>query len=204
MSAPVAILMAVYSDRSRAEVTIDALKEMGKRGDFEILDAALVEKEVLGKVKIHEVKELTTGKGARRGAIVGGAIGLIFPPSILASAALGAAAGGLVGKLRDTGLKTADLKEAGAELQPGQAGVVAIVEATWVERLTQAMVGHQKLEHLVLEADEAAVIVGDPDTGILAGAAWTTVDEASSDKPASVPPAPDAGTATTPAAGQDA
>src|SRR5262245_39056290 len=86
MSAPVEVLMAVSSDRPRAEVTIDALKQMDKRGDIDILDAALVEKDLSGKVRIDEVKELTPRKGAGRGALVGGAIGLIFPPSLLASA----------------------------------------------------------------------------------------------------------------------
>ena len=181
MSAPVEILMAVFPDRPRAEVTIDALKEMGKRGDIKIIDAAMVEKDLSGKVKIDEVKELTTRGGIGRGALVGGALGLIFPPSILASAVVGGVAGGLFGKMRDTGIKKADLQEAGAELQPGQAGVIAIVEATWAERLVQAMAGHEKLARLTLEADEAAVIVGDPETGSVVAAGWTTIDEGEGD-----------------------
>ena len=206
MAAPVEVLMAVFPDRPRAEVTIDALKQMAKQGNIEILDAALVEKDVSGKVHIDEVKELTTRKGATRGAVVGGAIGLIFPPAVLASAAVGAAAGGLLGKMRDTGIKTADLKQAGAELQPGQAGVVAIVEATWAERLVQSIQGQQRLERLVLQADEAAVIVADPETGDAAGVAWTTMDTGMSGQQAGAspaaeaappaPPAADAGTST--------
>jgi uncharacterized membrane protein len=207
MSAPVEVLMAVFPDRPRAEVTVDSLKQMAKRGDIEILDAALVEKDVSGKVHIDEVKELTSRKGATRGAAIGGALGLIFPPTVLASAALGAAAGGLIGKLRDTGIKTADLKQAGAELQPGQAGVIAIVEATWAERLVQTIQGQQKLERLVLQADEAAFLVADPETGDAAGVAWATTDTRTAGQPegaspapgseSSMPPAEDTGTSTT-------
>jgi uncharacterized membrane protein len=199
MSAPVEVLMAVFPDRPRAEVTIDAIKQMGKRGDIEILDAALVEKDVSGKVHIKEVEELTTRKGATRGAAIGGVVGLIFPPTILASAAIGAAAGGLIGKLRDTGIKTADLKEAGAQLAPGQAGVVAIVEATWAERLAQALEGRERLARLVLDADEAAVVVGDPVSGDVAGVAWTTTTEETPAESAP-PPAPNAGTSAKPGA----
>jgi uncharacterized membrane protein len=200
MSATLELLMAVFPDRPRAEVTIDALKQMDKRGEVEILDAALVEKDVSGKVHISEVKELTSRKGASRGAAIGGAIGLIFPPSILASAALGAAAGGLIGKLRDTGLKTADLKDAGAQLTPGQTGVVAVVEATWAERLSQALAGQERLARLVLEADEAAVLVGDPTTGDFAGAAWTTIPAEASADPAGAPPTPSAEASSPPPA----
>jgi uncharacterized membrane protein len=203
MTAPVEVLMAVFVDRPRAEVTIDALKEMDKRGDVKILDAALVEKDVSGKVRVDEVKELTARKGAERGAVIGGVLGIIFPPSLLASAAVGAAAGGLLGRLRDTGLKTADLKQAGAELDPGQAGVVAIVEATWAERLAQAMTGREKLARLVLQADEAAVLVGDPDSGAVAGVAWATEEAGAAGSPAPTGPAPEASTSTSPSGSQD-
>ncbi len=199
MSATYEILMAVFPDRPRAEVTMDAIKQMSKRGEIEILDAALVEKDVSGKVHISEVKDLTPRKGATRGAAIGGAIGLIFPPSILASAALGAAAGGLMGRLRDTGIKTAELKDAGAQLNPGQTGVVAVVEATWAEKLSQALEGQERLARLVLEADEAAVLVGDAETGAIAGAAWTTIDAESSAESAEASPAPGAETSAGPA-----
>jgi hypothetical protein len=55
------------------------------------------------------------------------------------------------------------------------------------------MAGREKLARLVLQADEAAVVVGDPVTGDVAGAAWTTIDAQPAGEPAATPPAADAG-----------
>jgi uncharacterized membrane protein len=202
MAAPGQILIAIFADRPRAEATVDTIRATCKRGDIVIHDAALIEKVASGKVRVHEVKQLTVERAAGRGAAIGAALGLIFPPSVLASAALGAAAGALYGKLRDTGIKDADLKRAGAELAPGQAGVIAIVEVTWAERLTQALVGYDELARLVLDADEAAVLVGDPISGDVTGTVWTAGAGVPLEKPPAASPGADPQPAATPSQGR--
>ena len=59
----------------------------------------------------------------------GGVIGLIFPPTILAGAAVGGAAGALAGHLFGT-IKRKDIAEIGEMLDEGQAGIFMIGVAT--------------------------------------------------------------------------
>jgi hypothetical protein len=57
-----------------------------------------------GKVKIEETADPSGKTWGKRGAIAGGVVGLIFPPSMIAGALVGGAGGGIWGKFRDTGL----------------------------------------------------------------------------------------------------
>src|SRR5215468_6231005 len=70
-----------------------------------------------GKAKFVESKDW----GAGRGALLGGAIGIIGGPiGILAGGGIGA----LAAKLHDAGFKDSQLEELGKSLQPGQSAVV--------------------------------------------------------------------------------
>ena len=70
-----------------------------------------------GKVKFIESKDW----GAGRGALLGGAIGIIGGPiGILAGGSIGA----LVSKLRDSGFKNEQLEQLGKSLQPNTSAIV--------------------------------------------------------------------------------
>src|SRR6187402_360484 len=98
MSKSVKLVAAVFPDREHAETILDMLERMHKAVTITIHDASLVTKDDKGKLKIEETHELTTGKGARRGAIIAGALGVIFPPAFLASAISGGLIGAIAGK----------------------------------------------------------------------------------------------------------
>jgi uncharacterized membrane protein len=174
MSAPMEVMVAVFDNRARAEAVVDTLKQMNKSGAIKLIDAAIISQEESGKPKIDEIKEVTAVKGGERGAIVGGVLGLIFPPSILGTAAVGAVAGGLWGKLRDTGIKTDEMKQVAAELKPGEVAVVALAEDKWVEQLTNALAGYDRLMRHALDARAAAVLTADPETGDVYAAGFDT------------------------------
>jgi uncharacterized membrane protein len=176
MSAPVEVYAAIYPNRAPADAVVQSLKQMHKNGTIKLLDAAIITNSAEGKPKIDELEELTTAKGGERGAIVGGVIGLIFPPAFLASAAVGAVAGGLWGKLRDTGFKTDDMKQVAAELKPGEVAVVAVAEDKWVEQLSNALTGYDRIFQQSLDANAAAVLTADPDTGEATAVGFTPPD----------------------------
>ena len=156
MSKPVHILAAVYPDREHAKVTLDMIQEMHRADTITLVDAALITKDDEGKIKIEETTELTTRKGARRGAIVTGVLGLIYPPSLIVSVLAGGGIGALVGRLRDTGIKTEELKEVADRLEPGKAAVVALADDESTLKLQQALEGYEGT--LVIAAiDEEAI-----------------------------------------------
>src|ERR687885_2942103 len=104
MSKELEMIAAVYQDEERARTILEMLERMNHTQTIELVDAASLTKGADGKLQVKETRELSTGKGAKSGAIAGAVLGVIFPPSLIVSAGAGAAAGGLWGKLRDTGL----------------------------------------------------------------------------------------------------
>src|SRR3954466_11639215 len=139
------VFVAVYSDETSAGVAVDDLKSMERAGSIKLVDAALVVRDAEGKVHFEETSDPSGKKLGKRGAIAGGLVGLIFPPSIIVGAVVGGAGGGLWGKVRDKGFKDADLKAIGNSLQPGSSAIIAIAEDKVVEHLEKGLSGYQKI-----------------------------------------------------------
>jgi uncharacterized membrane protein len=159
---PISVIAAFYADEGKAGDVLAQLKQMDKDGTIDIMDAAAMVREADGRrVKIKETAELTPKKGALGGAIAGGIVGIIFPPSILAMGAIGAAAGAALGHFTDQGFKNNLLKEIGENLPPGGSAIVAVVEETWVGRFEAAVEGYVDLARYALDAEAAARLTAD-------------------------------------------
>lgn len=89
---------------------------------------------------------------------MGAALGVIFPPSLLAGAALGAAAGAVTGKVTDQGFENELLEELAKDLEPGKSAILAVLEHTWLERMMDAVDGYDRIVERGLTADEAGTI----------------------------------------------
>ena len=112
-------------------------------------------------MKFDETADPSGKKWAKRGAIAGGIVGLIFPPSIIASAAVGGGAGGVWGKVRDKGFKDEDLREIGESLPPGSSAIIAVAQDRMIEQLQNGLDGYQKIARHVVSADAATAIVAE-------------------------------------------
>jgi uncharacterized membrane protein len=111
---PVEIVVAQFgTDRAASE----ALKTL--KSTLSLKDAAII-RNVNGKVKVKETKDMGGGKGASVGTVLAAILGLFTG---LTWVGLGAAAlaGGLVAKLRDANLSNKELKTIGASLAADQA-----------------------------------------------------------------------------------
>ena len=114
-------------------------------------DAAVLEKTADGKVHVHK-HEKPTQHGAWAGVAVGALAGILFPPSILAGAVVGGAAGGVIGHLRG-GLSRSDLKELAEFLDEGQAALIVIAESRVQEQLEKELVRANKMMEKQVDAD---------------------------------------------------
>ena len=137
------LLAAVYPNEEHAKTTLDMLVAMHKAVTITLIDAAMVTKDETGKIHVKETAELTTRKGAKRGAIVAGVFGLIFPPSLIASVLVGGGVGALAGKLRDTGIKSDQVKDIADRIEPGKAAVIALTEGEFGPQVQQALTGYE-------------------------------------------------------------
>ena len=110
---PVFLYAAAYSGIADAEADFEAVFELHDAGVIGTFDAAVIEKSG-GKVHVHKT-EKPTQHGAWTGIGVGALVGILFPPSIIAAAAVGGVAGGVAGHLWK-GMSRGDLKDLGEML----------------------------------------------------------------------------------------
>ena len=136
-------LAATYPDVDHAKVTLDMLEQMHRAATITLIDAAMITKDEKGKYKVHETDEMTAKKGAIRGAVVTGVLGLIYPPSFIASVIAGGGIGALMGRMRDTGIKHDKIQEIADKLEPGKAAVIALVEGEFGPQVQQALEGYE-------------------------------------------------------------
>jgi uncharacterized membrane protein len=122
------VFAGLYGTPDEAKMDYEQLGQLHKQEAIGKFQAALFEKRSDGKVKVMDTTSTTRSTGAKWGAAVGAAIGLVFPPAIVATTAEGAALGALAGNLSKGWFK-GDVKRLADQLQPGQAGIVAVAEA---------------------------------------------------------------------------
>ena len=148
---PVFVYAAVYADRDDADADYDTLLDLHSADLVGSYDVALVYKDDDGKVHVTK-HEKPTQHGAWTGAAVGALVGIIFPPSILGAAVVGAAAGGGIGHIFG-GMSRGDAKELGEHLDSGQAALVVIGKSRVQEQLDKALTHAEKSEEREVQAD---------------------------------------------------
>jgi uncharacterized membrane protein len=148
---PVFVYGAVYADRDDADADYDTLLDLHSADLVGTYDVALVRKDDDGKVHVTK-HEKPTQHGAWTGAAVGALVGIVFPPAILGSALVGAAAGGGIGHAMG-GMSRSDAKELGDYLDTGQAALVVIGESRMQEQLDKALTHAEKTQEKEINAD---------------------------------------------------
>src|SRR4051794_30358438 len=155
------LFAASFDNETQAGDALKDFRTMHNEGSIDLIDAVVVVHGADGKVRFEETADPSGKTWAKRGAIAGGVVGLIFPPSIIASAAVGGAAGGLWGKVRDKGFKDEDLEAIGESLQPGKSAIIAIVHDRVVEQLENGLKGYGKIMHHAMSAEAAAAVAAE-------------------------------------------
>ena len=148
---PVFVYGAVYADRADADADYDTLLDLHSADLVGSYDVALVYKDDEGKVHVTK-HEKPTQHGAWTGAAVGALVGIVFPPAILGSALVGAAAGGGIGHVMG-GMSRSDAKELGDYLDTGQAALVVIGKSRVQEQLDKALTHAEKSQEKEIDAD---------------------------------------------------
>src|SRR3954452_15083806 len=157
----VEVFVATYDTEDGAAAASKSFQAAQRDGAIDLIDAAVIVHTADGSVKIEETADPSGKKWAKRGAIAGGVVRLIFPPSLIVSAAVGGGAGGIWGKIRDKGFKDEDLKAAGEDMEPGTSAIIAIDEDRMIERLEQGIEGYDRIAKHAVSAEAAVAIVAE-------------------------------------------
>ena len=136
------IFIGTYPNEGAALADYDIIKDLHKAGAVGTYDAAVVKKDLGGNVHVNK-DETATRHGAWGGAAAGAVVGLLFPPSIIASAAVGAAVGAIGGHLW-RGMSRSDVKEFGDIIDEGQAALVIVGESTVEQAVQKAQLKAEK------------------------------------------------------------
>ena len=150
---PVFLYAATYASLDDAEADYGALLDLHDADLVGTYDVAVISKDVEGKVHVSK-HEKPTQHGAWTGLGVGALLGILFPPSILAMGALGAASGGLIGHLA-RGMSRGDMKEIGDLLDAGRAALIVVGESKVGEQLDKDLARAQKSIEKQIDADSA-------------------------------------------------
>ena len=98
MSDAYELIIITFLDTSLAAEAMQSLQKNYNDKKVELITAAAISKDVKGETEIVATIDTARKKGTRRGALAGGLLALIAPPIGLAGIAVGAAAGGLIGR----------------------------------------------------------------------------------------------------------
>ncbi len=134
------VVVAVYPARTSAKEDFDELVRRIQAKDVRSDGAILIEKDESGEVLVSETGDHLGRRGAGWGGGVGVLVGLAAPP-LLASVAVGAAAGGVVGKFAKHKLESGLEEGFGENLKPGMAAVVTIIHVDDRLAAEQALAG---------------------------------------------------------------
>jgi uncharacterized membrane protein len=143
------IYVGAYPDEAAARDDYQVIKDLHSAGAVGTYDAAVVTKDYDGKVHVNK-DEMATRHGAWGGAAVGAVLGILFPPSIIGTAAVGAAVGGIGGHLW-RGMSRADVKEFGEVIDDGTAALVVVGESKIEQAVEKA--GLKAEKHVAKELD---------------------------------------------------
>jgi uncharacterized membrane protein len=145
------VLVATYPDEAAARQDYQVVKDAHAAGLVGSYDAAVVTKDRSGKVHANK-DETATRHGAWWGLAAGAAVGVIFPPSILATAAAGSVIGGVSGHLA-RGMSRLEARELGDVIDPGQAGLIVVGEDKVEEAVMRAVARAEKQAAKDLDVD---------------------------------------------------
>jgi len=133
---PTCVYAASYDDKASADLDLVAVKQLHATGAIRGFDAAIMQRDSTGHVHMHK-DETSTRLGAWGGLVAGAVVGLLFPPAILATAAIGAALGGLGAHIW-RGLSREDIRQLGAVVDDGAYGLIVLADGRLADVAPQA------------------------------------------------------------------
>ncbi len=128
--------VAVYDDLATAEKDWSALEAATQAGQLTIADAALVENQYGEAVILQRESHHGWGKGA----VVGAVVGILFPPSLIGAAAVGAGGGALIARMTRA-LDRGKVKDLGEALDSGAMAVIVVSPTPSTNAVCNTLVG---------------------------------------------------------------
>jgi uncharacterized membrane protein len=152
------LIVAQFPTRADVEAAYATLQQIERTSSLKIDGVVIAECDADGKVHLGKVTEHSTKSGLKWGAVGGAVLGVIFPPSILASAVGFGAFGAAIGKAHNVMERKGLAEELASVMRPNTSGIVALVEDTAVVEIRKALAKADRIVEKAIDQQLAAEI----------------------------------------------
>lgn len=134
-----ALVVADFADTESAWAAYEDLKSVEDGRTVEIEGVVVVKRDADGNLDIQKATDHSTRSGLRWGVVGGIALGVIFPASVLGSAAALGAAGAGIGKVRQLHHRSELADQLEDSIAPGHSGIIALVSDPGAVEIQEAL-----------------------------------------------------------------
>ncbi len=153
-----ALVVAQFADSNAALETYQALIDAETAGHVQVEGVLVVRAEANGQIDVQKVTDHSTKTGLKWGIVGGVVLGVIFPPSIIGSAAALGVTGGVLGKLRQVHHKSELEASLNGVLAPNASGILVLAKLPAVPVVRQTMPNATKVTEVPVDGPTAAAI----------------------------------------------
>ena len=153
-----ALIVAQFADMDSAKNAYYALVDAEAKRAVDIDGVLVANADYQGKIHVQKMTDHKTRNGFLWGAVGGAALGLIFPPTIIAGAVGVGIAGAAIGKAGNVLMKSDVADQLAGVITPGTSGIVALVSVAAVPAV-EATIPDAKVVKSAPVSDEAAAAV---------------------------------------------
>ncbi len=152
------LLVARFADTQTAAAVYDDLLNGEIAGKFHIDGVLVAKSDQGGNITIQKLTDHHTRRGLKWGVVAGVVAGIVFPPSILASAVVLGTAGAAAGKIGNIRQKDKVEKEVADVLTPGTSGILALITLEDLPAVKETMPQAQEVKTIPVDDKTAAAI----------------------------------------------
>jgi uncharacterized membrane protein len=152
------LIVAQFPTMDEAEQAYQSLLEIERTTSLQIDGVVVASCDAEGKVHVGKVTDHSTKTGLKWGVVGGAVLGIIFPPSIIASAVGVGVAGAALGKIRNVVHRSGLADELAGVMTPNTAGIIALVEDTAVVEIRKALADADRIVEKAIDKQVAAEI----------------------------------------------
>jgi uncharacterized membrane protein len=156
------LIVGQFSDPATAETVFGQIEELERTTSLRVDAVVIASSDADGKIKVREATEHSTKTGLKWGVVGGAVLGVIFPPSILASAVGFGVVGSVLGKVRNLSHRSKLSDELAGVIAPNTTGLIVFAEDEAVVEIEKALAEADRIvskavdKQLALEIDREA------------------------------------------------
>ena len=122
-----------FAEPNLAMAALEEIEKKAKAAGVEIKDAVIAFKTSEGRIKIQQTKDMTSGKGARRGGFWGLLVGLILGGPLFGALA-GLGLGAIAGRRIDHGIDDDFISHVSKSLKPSASALLVLIDQEHAEK----------------------------------------------------------------------